>query len=255
MFRMGDAQDAEEATRIAMAVYSTMIRDDPDSRARLRVTPEQAPNFPSYYCLASWIANGTRKPSFMGETYPLPELGDAWANHHLAAQSERVGPYPEQLKSTLDAQPTVGLGGNGCGAAATRPATTSEREYIVVPYEEKNDAKRLGARWDADAESWLVPAGEHPEPFARWRDSNRSRAPGTDTSATGNGPGPGHPKDAQANEAGQRNMTPEHAQPSPGTKREVPTCPSCRPEARTRPGGTGCASPAATRRAVGGSSS
>ena len=97
LFRMGDAQDAEEATRIAMAVYATMIRDDPDSRARLRVTPEQALNFPNYYCLASWIANGTRAPSFMGQTYPLPDVGEEWAEQHLAAQDERVGPYPEQL--------------------------------------------------------------------------------------------------------------------------------------------------------------
>ena len=74
LFRMGDAEDAEQATRIAMAVYATMIRDDPDSRARLRVTPEQALNFPNYYCLASWIANGTRAPSFMGQTYPLPDV-------------------------------------------------------------------------------------------------------------------------------------------------------------------------------------
>jgi hypothetical protein len=102
LFRMGDAQDAEQATRIAMAVFSTMIRDDPDSRARLRVTPEQALNFPNYYCLASWIANGTRAPSFMGKTYPLPDVGDEWADHHLIAQDERVGPYPEQLESTLD---------------------------------------------------------------------------------------------------------------------------------------------------------
>ena len=80
LFRMGDAQDAEQATRIAMAVYATMIRDDPDSRARLRVTPEQALNFPNYYCLASWIANGTRAPSFMGQTYPLPDVGDEWAD-------------------------------------------------------------------------------------------------------------------------------------------------------------------------------
>ena len=101
LFRMGDAQDAEQATRIAMAVYATMIRDDPDSRARLRVTPEQALNFPNYYCLASWIANGTRAPSFMGQTYPLPDVGDEWADEHLAAQDERVGPYPEQLESTL----------------------------------------------------------------------------------------------------------------------------------------------------------
>ena len=107
LFRMGDAQDAEQATRIAMAVYATMIRDDPDSRARLRVTPEQALNFPNYYCLASWIANGTRAPSFMGQTYPLPDVGDEWADEHLAAQDERVGPYPEQLESTLatDAAP------------------------------------------------------------------------------------------------------------------------------------------------------
>ena len=106
LFRMGDAQDAEQATRIAMAVYATMIRDDPDSRARLRVTPEQALNFPNYYCLASWIANGTRAPSFMGQTYPLPDVGDEWAEHHLAAQDERVGPYPEQLESTLASHPT-----------------------------------------------------------------------------------------------------------------------------------------------------
>ncbi len=105
LFRMGDAEDAEQATRIAMAVYSTMIRDDPDSRARLRVTPEQALNFPNYYCLASWIANGTRVPSFMGQTYPLPDVDEEWADWHLAAQDERVGPYPEQLDSTLASHP------------------------------------------------------------------------------------------------------------------------------------------------------
>ncbi|MGI8559575.1 MAG: LAGLIDADG family homing endonuclease [Solirubrobacteraceae bacterium] len=102
LFRMGDAQDAEEATRIAMAVYSTMIRDDPDSRARLRVTPEQALNFPNHHCLASWIAIGSRIPSFMGQTYPFPAHSQAWAEHHLQAMAERVAPYPEQLGSTLD---------------------------------------------------------------------------------------------------------------------------------------------------------
>jgi hypothetical protein len=84
-----------------------MIRDDPDSRARLRVTPEQALNFPNYYCLASWIANGTRAPSFMGQTYPLPDVGEEWAEQHLAGQGERVGPYPEQLESTLGSDPAA----------------------------------------------------------------------------------------------------------------------------------------------------
>jgi len=103
LFRIGDADDAEQATRIAMAVYSTMIHDDPDSRARLRVTPEQLLNFPNYHCLASWIADGTRAPCFIGRTYPWPtDTTDAWAEHHLAQQTTRVAPYPEQLDSTLD---------------------------------------------------------------------------------------------------------------------------------------------------------
>ena len=128
LFRMGDAQDAEQATRIAMAVYSTMIRDDPDSRARLRVTPEQLLNFPNYYCLASWIANGTRAPAFTGETYPLPDVDERWAEHHLAAQADRVGPYPEQLDSTLDVgAATMEPRGNGSQPVPSRPPPAAAR--------------------------------------------------------------------------------------------------------------------------------
>ena len=138
LFRMGDAQDAEQATRIAMAVYATMIRDDPDSRARLRVTPEQALNFPNYYCLASWIANGTRAPSFMGQTYPLPDVGEEWADQHLAAQDERVGPYPEQLESTLatdaapaDAEPAqAATDGHGSPQPEAREPATRSAEPV-----------------------------------------------------------------------------------------------------------------------------
>jgi hypothetical protein len=143
LFRMGDAEDAEQATRIAMAVYATMIRDDPDSRARLRVTPEQALNFPNYYCLASWIANGTRVPSFMGQTYPLPEVGDEWADKHLAAQDERVGPYPEQLESTLASHPapadheSIARGDDNAPAptppTSGRPKSPAERDPNGAP--------------------------------------------------------------------------------------------------------------------------
>ena len=124
LFRMGDAQDAEEASRIAMAVYSTMIRDDPDSRARLRVTPEQLLNFPNYFCLASWIANGTRAAGVHRRDLPAARrCGHVWAEHHLAAQAERVGPYPEQLESTLDARaPEAQPDGNRGPTAARRVA-------------------------------------------------------------------------------------------------------------------------------------
>ena len=118
LFRMGDAQDAEQATRIAMAVYATMIRDDPDSRARLRVTPEQALNFPNYYCLASWIANGTRAPSFMGQTYPLPDVGDEWAEHHLACARRARRPVPRGAR--VDARKSSDLSRCGSGGVPDR---------------------------------------------------------------------------------------------------------------------------------------
>ena len=166
LFRMGDAQDAEETSRIAMAVYATMIRDDPDSRARLRVTPEQLLNFPNYFCLASWIANGNRTPAFTGETFALPVIDDVWADYHLAAQAERVGPYPEHLESTLDTHKAEKLDGD---AKPVDALASSRREYLRVPYEEKDAAKQLGARWDSGAERWYIPTGRDPEPFARWR--------------------------------------------------------------------------------------
>ena len=103
LFRLGDHEDAADATRIAMAVYSTMIRDDPDSRARMRVTPEQTLNLPVHFCLASWIAGGSRAASFIGETFPFPPaISDAWAQVHLERLREKVGPYPETMASTLE---------------------------------------------------------------------------------------------------------------------------------------------------------
>ena len=174
LFRMGDAQDAEQATRIAMAVYSTMIRDDPDSRARLRVTPEQLLNFPNYYCLASWIAHGTRAPAFTGETYPLPDIDEQWAEHHLAQQAGRVGPYPDQLESTLDTHLPTTSPSNGGEPARSAPPDKASREYLSVPYEQKDTAKQLGARWDPGAERWYIPAGTDPAPFDRWRSPDRT---------------------------------------------------------------------------------
>ena len=181
LFRMGDVADAEEATRIAMAVYATMIRDDPDSRARLRVTPEQALNFPNHYCLASWISNGSRIASFMGETYPLPTNGEAWAEYHLAAQTQRVDPYPETLDAAFDdaAKAAPAADGTSHKRRDVSPSTAPRREYLAVPYEEKDAAKRLGARWDPSAQRWYIPAGHDPEPFARWRAASaRSRRAG-----------------------------------------------------------------------------
>ncbi|MBV6885854.1 DUF1738 domain-containing protein [Xanthomonas euvesicatoria] len=47
-------------------------------------------------------------------------------------------------------------------------AEKPERQYINVPYREKDEAKGLGARWDRQQQSWYVPPGTDTTPFAKW---------------------------------------------------------------------------------------
>lgn len=39
---------------------------------------------------------------------------------------------------------------------------------LVVPFAEKDEAKRLGAKWNSDRKVWFVPAGQATTTFARW---------------------------------------------------------------------------------------
>lgn len=42
------------------------------------------------------------------------------------------------------------------------------RVDLQVPFAEKDDAKRLGARWDGRQRTWYVPEGTDPTPFRKW---------------------------------------------------------------------------------------
>ena len=42
------------------------------------------------------------------------------------------------------------------------------RTNLKVPYEEKDDAKKLGARWDAARKTWYVENVENIAKFMRW---------------------------------------------------------------------------------------
>jgi hypothetical protein len=103
MFRLGNPEDAVEATRIAMAVFETMIRAD--SRIYQRVTPEQILNLPVFHFLGSWIANGSRAPSFIGGTYAFPPRDSVdWRDVHLERLASVVQPYPEDMGHTYRRQ-------------------------------------------------------------------------------------------------------------------------------------------------------
>ena len=40
--------------------------------------------------------------------------------------------------------------------------------FLTVPFKDKNNAKGLGARWDAAQRQWFVPDGRELGPFAVW---------------------------------------------------------------------------------------
>jgi putative DNA primase/helicase len=48
------------------------------------------------------------------------------------------------------------------------PAPAAERTFIAVLFKEKDEAKALGAKWDRQEQSWYVPHGIDPAPFAKW---------------------------------------------------------------------------------------
>ena len=42
---------------------------------------------------------------------------------------------------------------------------------LKVPFNEKDQAKSLGARWNAEAKLWYVPQGVDTSPFEKWMSS------------------------------------------------------------------------------------
>ena len=48
---------------------------------------------------------------------------------------------------------------------------------LKVPFNEKDQAKSLGARWNAEAKLWYVPQGVEAAPFEKWVSSAPNAAP------------------------------------------------------------------------------
>ena len=54
----------------------------------------------------------------------------------------------------------------GLPETPARPA--QEKTWLAVPYKEKEQAKRLGAKWDRSEKSWYAPEGANLDQLARW---------------------------------------------------------------------------------------
>lgn len=48
---------------------------------------------------------------------------------------------------------------------------------LKVPFNEKDQAKSLGARWNAEARHWYVPQGVDSTPFEKWFTNSSTPAP------------------------------------------------------------------------------
>jgi len=48
------------------------------------------------------------------------------------------------------------------------PQASARTTILNVPYAEKDEAKKLGAKWDSVRKKWYVPQGVNTEPFIRW---------------------------------------------------------------------------------------
>lgn len=96
-------------------------------------------------------------------------------------QVEGAAPSPDQphqpspTDHPLESRPIGAAPADPIAQAATlvredHPAmsVSSDRTYLAVPYAEKDEAKALGAKWDARQKAWYVPAGADLDGFRSW---------------------------------------------------------------------------------------
>lgn len=95
---------------------------------------------------------------FDGETkrWYVPEGADPAA---FAKWADQVRQAPAGRAAAVETKP------------ATSPVLSAEvpkRVFIAVPYTERHEAKKLGARWSDRDKSWWISSEKDPTPFERW---------------------------------------------------------------------------------------
>ena len=56
----------------------------------------------------------------------------------------------------------------GIAATGLPVDPAKEKTFLAVPYKEKEQAKKLGAKWDKDNKRWYAPEGTDLTPLASW---------------------------------------------------------------------------------------
>lgn len=89
---------------------------------------------------------------------------------YAAADAEKISEYILTLEQKREVTRTQEQ------AEVKEQIPRAERIYLEVPYEERHEAKALGARWDAVKKAWYVGPGVKPEKFAKWERRHQEAA-------------------------------------------------------------------------------
>jgi len=81
---------------------------------------------------------------------------------YAAADAEKISEYVLGLEQKREISQTQEA------TAVKEQIPHGERTYLAVPYEERDQAKAIGARWDAVKKAWYVGPGVEPEKIAKW---------------------------------------------------------------------------------------
>ena len=107
--------------------------------------------------------------------------GQVKANDFNVAMNQMITTYVNMLKNatiTPELQGKIAKDGVVAGSSdGSAPKTKALKAsdvatYLYVPFDDKDEAKRLGARFDGQKKCWYVPAGTDLSAFSKWMPSS-----------------------------------------------------------------------------------
>lgn len=131
-------------------------------------TPESVPSRPAPE--KTWLAVPYR------ERVEAKNLGAKWDAKEKSwyapkgADLDKLAAWLPEHARNKEPEPVAAMGAPEAkreSAAPERPA--AEKTWLAVPYREKEQAKRLGAKWDRAQKCWYAPEGADMGPLERWR--------------------------------------------------------------------------------------
>lgn len=181
-----DPSEIARACRDAEDIMGYLFELEKEHESDLEVTSEsQRQEAPDWTPESERVVERTAYtdvPPEMGPTPPWVEIihadkedGKIWLDvpYREKNQAKRQGAQWDKIERRWYALE----GADMAGLAAWLPKearpgmpskTVNEKTWLAVPFDEKNQAKRLGARWDGKAKSWYAPAGVDLSGLERW---------------------------------------------------------------------------------------